>query len=43
KNYGNGVYCNKHKCSVDWATFSANIANNSVAMAGLTGGNAGNK
>ncbi|MFV8043811.1 MULTISPECIES: Blp family class II bacteriocin [Streptococcus] len=37
---GNGLYCNKVKCWVDWSQTWTTIANNSV-MNGLTGGNAG--
>lgn len=38
--YGNGLYCNKHKCYVDWGKAWVNIANNSAAN-WLTGGQAG--
>ncbi|QQC49087.1 leucocin A/sakacin P family class II bacteriocin [Streptococcus dysgalactiae] len=37
---GNGLYCNKVKCWVNWAETWTTIANNSV-MNVLTGGNAG--
>ena len=38
--YGNGVYCNKHTCHVDWGKAWSNIFNNSAAN-WFTGGHAG--
>lgn len=38
--YGNGVYCNKHTCHVDWGKAWGNIVNNS-SVNWLTGGQAG--
>lgn len=32
--YGNGVYCNKHTCHVDWGDAIGSIANNIVAGVG---------
>ncbi len=38
--YGNGLYCNKKKCWVNWGEAWSIIFNNSAANA-FTGGNAG--
>lgn len=32
--YGNGVYCNKHTCHIDWGDAIGSIANNIVAGVG---------
>ncbi|EUJ18023.1 leucocin A/sakacin P family class II bacteriocin [Listeria aquatica] len=40
KYYGNGVSCNKKKCSVDWGKTIGIIGNNSAANL-ATGGAAG--
>ena len=32
--YGNGVYCNKHTCHVDWGDAVGSVANNIVAGIG---------
>lgn len=40
KYYGNGVYCGKHTCRVDWGVAIGKIGNNAAANL-TTGGNAG--